>query len=213
MRRFLLISCLFLMLSACATDPYTGQSTVAKTGIGTGVGALAGAGLGALVGGQKGALIGAGIGAAGGAAVGGYMDLQARALRQELEGTGVRVVKQGNTIRLIMPGNITFDTDKAEIKPSFYPVLDSVAKVLLKYDKTQLKITGYTDNTGSLAHNKELSLRRATAVETYLRSRQIPYTRLQVSGMGPADPVASNDTPQGREQNRRVEIKIIDLVS
>ena len=107
------------MLSACASDPYTGESKVSKTAWGTGIGAAAGAGIGAIAGGKKGALVGAAIGGATGAATGGYMDLQARKLRQELEGTGVRVVKNGEQIVLVMPGNITFDTNQAIIKSTF----------------------------------------------------------------------------------------------
>ena len=194
------------MLSACATDPYTGESKVSKTAWGTGIGAVAGAGIGALVGGEKGALIGAGIGAAGGAATGGYMDIQARRLRQELVGTGVQV-----QVRLIMPSNITFATDSAVFQTSFNRVLDSVAKVIKEYNKTAVQIAGYTDNTGSLAYNNQLSLKRAQAVATYLQNRGVAANRLSVQGMGPSNPIASNATAAGREQNRRVEITLINL--
>ena len=211
MKKQIIASCLTaLLLSGCATDPYTGESKVSKTAIGSGIGALAGAGIGAIAGGGRGALIGAGIGAAGGAAVGGYMDLQARALRQELQGTGVQVQQNGDQIHLIMPGNITFDTDSAQIKPSFQPVLNSIAKVLNQYDQTSVSIVGYTDNTGTVAYNDALSLKRARAVETYLRIQKVNYERLVVSGMGPKNPIASNATPEGREQNRRVEITLIN---
>ncbi len=211
MKKFLSIVFALSFLSACATDPYTGESKVSKTAWGTGIGAAAGAGIGALVGGKKGALIGAGIGAASGAGVGGYMDLQARKLRQELEGTGVRVAKNGNNIVLIMPGNITFDTNKANIKSNFKPVLDSVAKVINEFDKTKVQITGYTDNTGTAAINNQLSADRANSVATYLRLRGVANARIYAAGLGSSNPIASNATAAGREQNRRVEISLINM--
>lgn len=209
MKKIILLAIMSLtMLSACATDPYTGEEKVSKTAWGTGIGALAGAGVGALVGGEKGALIGAGVGAVGGAAVGGYMDVQARKLRQELTGTGVQVKQADGRVYLIMPSNITFATDSAVFKPSFNKVLDSVAKVIAEYNKTSIQVTGYTDNTGSLAYNNTLSLKRADAVATYLKLRNINASRISVAGMGPNNPIASNSTEAGREQNRRVEITL-----
>lgn len=196
------------LLSACATDPYTGEEKVSKTAWGAGIGTVAGAGIGALIGGEKGALIGAGVGAASGAAVGGYMDVQARKLRQELVGTGVQVKQADGRVYLIMPSNITFATDSAVFKPSFNKVLDSVAKVIAEYNKTSIQVIGYTDNTGSLAYNNTLSLKRADAVATYLKLRNINASRISVAGMGPNNPIASNSTEVGREQNRRVEITL-----
>ncbi len=200
-------------LAACATDPYTGESKVSKTAWGTGIGTAAGAGIGALIGGKKGALIGAGIGAASGAGVGGYMDLQARRLREELVGTGVQVQKNGDQVRLIMPSNITFDTDSAVFKPVFNKILDSVAKVINEFDKTNVQIVGYTDNTGTVAYNNKLSLQRAQAVANYLRLRNVSTARMIVNGMGPNNPIASNATTAGREQNRRVEITLINMLN
>ncbi len=211
MKKILSVFMTLTFLSACAIDPYTGESKVSKTAWGTGIGAAAGAGIGALVGGEKGALIGAGVGAVSGAGVGGYMDLQARKLRQELEGTGVRVVKDGNNIVLIMPGNITFDTNKANIKSNFKPVLDSVAKVINEFDQTKVQITGYTDNTGTAAINNQLSAERANSVASYLRLRGVASARIYASGLGSSNPIASNATAAGREQNRRVEISLINM--
>ena len=199
------------LLAACATDPYTGQSKVSNTAWGTGIGAAVGAGIGALVGGEKGALIGAGVGAVGGAATGGYMDIQASKLRQELVGTGVQVQEMNGQVRLIMPSNITFATDSAVFQTSFNRVLDSVAKVLKEYDQTLVQVVGYTDNTGTLAYNNQLSLKRAQAVATYLQNRGVSAGRLSVMGMGPSNPIASNSTAAGREQNRRVEITLINM--
>ena len=211
MRKSLICSVLAVsMLSACAIDPYTGESKVSKTAWGTGIGTAAGARIGALAGGKKGALIGAGVGALAGAATGGYMDIQARKLRQELVGTGVQVKEVDGRVYLIMPGNITFDTNEAVIKPGFQPVLNSIAKVIKEYNKTMVQVYGYTDNTGSAATNNALSLRRATAVSNYLRLQGVDGNRIITDGLGSANPIASNATASGREQNRRVEIALIN---
>lgn len=198
-------------LAACATDPYTGESKVSKTAWGTGIGAAAGAGVGALIGGKKGALIGAGVGAVGGAATGGYMDIQARKLRQELVGTGVQVQVSNGQVYLIMPGNITFDSNESIVKSSFKPVLDSIAKVLVEYNKTMVNVAGYTDNTGSASLNKKLSGERADSVANYLIMKGVASTRINSAGYGSSNPIASNATVAGREQNRRVEISLISM--
>lgn len=198
------------MLTACATDPYTGESKVSKTAWGTGIGALAGAGIGALAGGEKGALIGAGVGAAAGAGTGAYMDAQARKLRQELLNTGVQVQEANGQIYLIMPGNITFDSNDANIKPAFQPVLNSIAKVINEYSKTMVQVNGYTDSTGSAATNNSLSLMRANSISNYLRLRGVNGNRIVSNGYGSSNPIASNATAVGREQNRRVEIVLIN---
>ena len=198
------------MLSACATDPDTGESKVSKTAWGTAIGTAAGAGIGALAGGEKGALIGAGVGALAGAGTGAYMDVQARKLRAELVGTGVQVQQVDGRVYLIMPGNITFDTNEAVIKQGFQPVLNSIAKVIKEYNKTMVQVYGYTDNTGSAATNNALSLRRANAVSNYLRLQGVDGNRIVTDGLGSANPIASNATAAGREQNRRVEIALIN---
>ncbi|MBP3516669.1 MAG: OmpA family protein [Alphaproteobacteria bacterium] len=211
MKKSLICSLLAVsLLSACAIDPYTGEQKVAKTAWGTGIGAAAGAGIGALAGGKKGALIGAGVGALAGAGTGAYMDVQARKLREQLVGTGVQVKELDGRIYLIMPGNITFNTNEAVIKQGFTPVLDSVALVIKEYNKTMVQVHGYTDNTGTAATNNALSLRRANAVSNYLRLRGVDGNRIITDGLGSSNPIASNATAAGREQNRRVEIVLIN---
>ena len=211
MKKSLICSLLSVsLLSACAIDPYTGEQKVAKTAWGTGIGAAAGAGIGALAGGKKGALIGAGVGALAGAGTGAYMDVQARKLREQLVGTGVQVKELDGRIYLIMPGNITFNTNEAVIKQGFTPVLDSVALVIKEYNKTMVQVHGYTDNTGTAATNNALSLRRANAVSNYLRLRGVDGNRIITDGLGSSNPIASNATAAGREQNRRVEIVLIN---
>lgn len=210
MKKLLLSFLMVTFLGACATDPYTGESKVSKTAWGTGIGTALGAGVGALVGGEKGALIGAGVGAGVGAASGGYMDIQARKLRQELQGTGVQVARDGDNIRLIMPNAITFNTNESVIKSSANRVLDSVAKVAEEYNKTSLRIIGYTDSTGNDSINIPLSQKRAAAVAQYLELRGVSASRIMAMGMGAQNPIASNATAEGREQNRRVEIYLIN---
>lgn len=210
MKKVILSLVAICLISACATDPYTGESKVSKTAWGTGIGTAVGAGLGAIIGGEKGALIGAGIGAATGAASGGYMDVQASKLRQELAGTGVQVARDGDNIRLIMPNNITFNTNESTLKISSNKVLDSVALVAKEYDKTKLQIVGYTDSTGNDKINIPLSQRRALAVANYLALRGVAAERLNAYGAGAQNPIASNATEEGKAQNRRVEIMLIN---
>jgi len=199
-------------LVGCQTiDPYTQQTKTANATSGAGIGAAAGAVLGAIVSKgnrAEGALIGAALGGAVGSGVGYYMDQQEMLLRQELEGTGVRVERIGDEIRLVMPSNITFAVDSERFDNAFYPVLDSVAKVLAKFEKTSINVDGYTDSTGSFEYNQMLSERRAAAVSNYLRQVGVDALRISTRGFGERYPLASNETEEGRAQNRRVEIWI-----
>jgi outer membrane protein OmpA-like peptidoglycan-associated protein len=214
-KKFVILALAATYLSACTTtDPYTGEQKMSNMAGGAGLGAAAGA-LGGLVigGGNKGrnALIGAGIGALAGGAIGGYMDNQEAELRQQLQGTGVSVTRQGDRIVLNMPSNITFATDQDQVIPPFYPTLDSVAIVLRKFNRTLIDINGHTDSTGTLAHNQGLSERRAASVANYLGAGGIDQRRISTLGYGPTQPIASNATPDGRAQNRRVEVFISPL--
>ncbi|MFZ5610144.1 MAG: OmpA family protein [Pseudomonadota bacterium] len=195
-------------LGACTTNPYTGERQASKTAIGAGAGAAVGGIIGAIAGKRKAALIGAGVGALAGGAVGGYMDAQEAKLKRQLANTGVSVTRDGDTIILNMPSNITFDVDKAEVKPQFYPVLNSVALVLNEYEKTYVDVMGHTDSTGSEEYNLDLSVHRANAVANYLMGQKVLGERFLVRGMGEAMPIATNDTPEGRALNRRVEITL-----
>ena len=204
-------------LSGCmTTDAYTGESKVNDTAKGAGIGAAAGAVIGLLTGGdaaahRKNALIGAGLGALAGGAVGNYMDRQEAKLRSQLAGTGVSVTRMGDNITLNMPGNITFATNSAEINANFYQVLNSVNIVLKEYQKTVVEIAGHTDSTGSAEHNQQLSERRANAVAQYLEGQGLRSDRVITVGAGETRPVASNDTPEGRQANRRVELTLTPL--
>ncbi|MCF1435943.1 OmpA family protein [Agrobacterium vitis] len=217
LKKFVLLALTATYLSACTTtDPYTGEQKMSNTA----GGAMIGAGLGALgglaVGGgghgkRNAALIGAGIGALAGGAIGSYMDNQEAELRAQLQGTGVSVTRQGDRIILNMPSNITFPTDQDQVLPPFYPTLNSVAIVLKKFNRTLVDVNGHTDSTGGLQHNQDLSQRRADSVLNYLGSQGVDPRRMSAMGFGPSQPIATNATPQGRAQNRRVEVAISPL--
>jgi outer membrane protein OmpA-like peptidoglycan-associated protein len=201
------------LVSACTTDPYTGEQKVSKTVGGAGIGALAGAALGTLAGGndRRNALIGAGIGALAGGAIGATMDQNEAELRRQLQGTGVSVTRAGDQIILNMPSDITFGTDQDAVKAGFYQTLNSVALVLKKFKQTTVDVFGHTDSTGSDQHNFDLSQRRALSVANYLSGQGVDQRRFAVTGFGETRPVASNATAEGRAQNRRVEIQLSPL--
>ncbi len=203
---------LALAVAGCTIDPYTGEKKTSNTAKGAGLGALAGAAIGAATAGKdknKAIKQGALAGAAVGAGAGYYMDTQEARLRQQLEATGVRVERIGDTIKLIMPGNITFDTSSSSLKPSFTDVLNSVVEVVKEFDKTLLQINGYTDSTGSFEYNQSLSEQRAESVARFFLNSGVAASRVRTAGMGPRDPIASNDSAAGRAQNRRVELSLI----
>ncbi|MDY6797871.1 MAG: OmpA family protein [Pseudomonadota bacterium] len=205
-----------LGLGGCMTyDPYTGEEKTSSATKGSIIGAIGGAAVGAATSSKsdrgKGALIGAASGAAVGGGIGYYMDRQEAQLRRKLEGSGVRVVRNGDQIDLVMPGNITFDVNQSTIKPSFQDTLESVAVVLKEFDKTSIRIEGHTDSTGSRDYNQLLSERRAGAVRDFLLDQGIDASRTRAVGYGPRQPIASNDTAAGREQNRRVELTLVPM--
>ncbi|MHA6289099.1 OmpA family protein [Maricaulis sp. CAU 1757] len=200
-------------MAACTTtDPYTGEVRRNNTGTGVLLGAAAGAALGYLTNtsdseeGRTNALIGAGVGALAGGAVGNYMDRQEAAMREALSDTGVGVRREGDELRMIMPGDVTFATNSSEIAPQFYGILNDVSNVLNRYPATYVDVVGHADSTGEAEYNQRLSERRASSVATYLMSQGVMRDRFYVAGMGERSPIASNDTPAGRAQNRRVEI-------
>ncbi|HUS24883.1 MAG TPA: OmpA family protein [Candidatus Binatia bacterium] len=204
------------LVAGCTTNPYTGEREAGKSAYGAAAGALAGALIGAATGGnakqhRKNALIGAGAGAIAGAGVGYYMDVQEAKLRKQLEGTGVSVTRNGENIVLNMPGNVTFKSGSPDLNPDFFRVLDSVGLVLKEYDKTLVSIAGHTDSTGSDELNQRLSLQRATSVGQYLSGRGVSSERMVINGYGKSRPVSSNDTGDGRQQNRRVELTLEPL--
>ncbi|MFP2769755.1 OmpA family lipoprotein [Oceanisphaera sp. KMM 10153] len=212
MKKICLAVAATLALSACTTNPYTGERETSKAAIGGGLGALAGAVIGGASASssdrKKGILIGAASGAALGGGVGYYMDVQEAKLRDQMRGTGVSVTRNGDNIILNMPSSITFAVDSADLSPSFYNTLSGVAMVLKEYEKTYVNVVGHTDNTGSASHNQALSERRAASVGQFLISQGAAANRFNIRGVGFNQPVASNNTADGRAQNRRVEITL-----
>lgn len=195
-------------LSGCVTNAQTGQQQISKTAL-YGLGGAVTCGIvGAISHGSKGARNSALACGAVGAGVGAYMDYQERKLRQELSGSGVQVSREGNQIKLTMPENITFETNRYDLSPKAQSSLDKAAQTLATYVDTRLTIVGHTDNTGSDAINNPLSYNRAQSVANYLYARGVAQNRMSVSGQGSRQPIASNATVEGRAQNRRVEILI-----
>ncbi|MBA2689185.1 MAG: OmpA family protein [Burkholderiales bacterium] len=194
------------LLAGCAADG-SNQRTV----IGAGTGAVLGGVLGKQVGGdRKGTAIGAVAGGVIGGLVGRQMDEQKRKLEQATQGTGIQVTKRDdNSLLMNVPNEISFDTDRADIKPAFRSTLDKVASVLNENTATNIMIVGHTDSTGTSNHNQALSFNRANSTRTYLASRSVGAGRMAVDGRGESQPIASNDTSDGKARNRRVEIAIL----
>ena len=217
--RILIAVGVVLLASGCETlDPYTGESQMSKSTKGALIGAASGAVIGLASGDdavdrRQRALIGAGVGALAGGSVGYYMDRQEAKLREELQGTGVSVTRDGDNITLNMPGNVTFATDSSDLNPAFFDVLSSVGKVVNEFDRTIVEVAGHTDSTGSESYNQSLSERRASTVSTYLRSRGVDEQRMITVGLGEAMPVADNGQAAGRQANRRVEITMVPLTA
>jgi len=201
-------------LSGCANMSETQQDT-AK---GAGIGAVAGAVLGAATGGSKGAATGAVLGGAVGAG-GGYiwskrMQEQKAAMERATAGTGVAVSQTpDNRLKLDIPSDVSFDVGRAAIKPNFAPVLNQFATSLNQNPVTTVTIIGHTDSTGSDAINNPLSVDRANAARDYLVNRGVARTRIATDGRGSREPVADNNTQQGRDKNRRVEIYVAEQVA
>ncbi len=220
-RRLIIAATAFAMLSGCAA-PGTydnqgqapaegGMSKTAKYGA---LGALAGAVAGAAINHDnrgKGALIGAAVAGAASAGYGYYVDKQEAELRRSMEGTGVEVQRQGDNLNLIMPGNITFATNSANIASNFYSPLNNLATSFKQYDQSNIEVVGHTDSTGGHQYNVNLSQQRAQSVANYLMAQGVNGARVTSRGMGPDQPVANNANEAGRSQNRRVEIKLTPI--
>lgn len=179
----------------------------------TGTGALLGAGAGALIGNAvdnstTGRIVGGAVGAIAGGTVGAMLDRQHQQLTQDLQGTGATVVNTGSQLVVTLPEAITFDTGSAIVHPDYVGEIAKVARTLNENPASTILVVGHTDNVGSAAYNQALSERRAAAVAQILTSNGVAAARVGTAGRGYSQPVASNDTPGGRAQNRRVEIII-----
>ncbi|UCD34022.1 MAG: OmpA family protein [Nitrospiraceae bacterium] len=206
---FIIIVCLTALIS-CAPETKTQKGAV----YGAAGGAAAGAIIGQIIGKDtKGTLIGAAIGAAvggaGGAAVGRMMDNQERDMREALAASEAAAVRrEGDLLAISLKGDVTFDTNSAIVKPGLYSEIDRIAEVLVKYPDTVIRVEGHTDSTGSESYNMDLSGRRAEAVKNLIVQKGVDPSRLQTMAFGESAPIATNDTPEGRARNRRVEIKV-----
>lgn len=202
-----------ITVSGCVTDPNTGERKVSRTAIGGVGGALGGLLLGGLIGGKTGRIVGAGIGGVAGAAVGYQMDKQIKELKEQTSGSGIDVTPtdNGSAILVNLPDGVTFDVGSSTLKPEFRATLDQIAQSMNQYPNSLIDVYGHTDSTGSDAFNQTLSESRARTVASYLTSRGVAAARIRSQGFGETMPIASNDTPDGRAKNRRVEIKIVPV--
>lgn len=204
-------------LFGCASN-----TTHENTKKGAGIGALVGAVSGAIIGYQndhsggalRGALIGGAAGGALGAGAGAYMDKQQTEFEQQLANERaqhqIEIERQQNEIlKLTMNSEVTFNFNSANLKPTFRPPLDKIADILNRYPKTQIVVVGHTDSVGSEQYNMDLSNRRAIAVADYLVMRGVAASRMGTEGRGESEPRATNDTAEGRELNRRVEVFVV----
>lgn len=194
-----------LALAGCANlDPNAMTPDQRRAAIGAGVGAVAGAALG---GNARSALIGAGVGALGGYVWSRQMEQNRQAMERATVGTGVAVTQTpDNQLKLDIPSDISFDTGRADIKPSLRPVLDTFARGLQGQPYTEVRIIGHTDDTGSDEFNERLSLQRAQSTRDYLTARGVDPRQVMVAGRGEREPAADNASEAGRARNRRVEI-------
>lgn len=179
----------------------------------TGTGALLGAGTGALIGNAidnstTGRIVGGAVGAIAGGTIGAALDQQHRQLTQDLEGSGATVVNTGSQLVVTLPSSITFDTGSSIVQPEYVAEIAKVARSLNENPASTVLVVGHTDNVGATDYNQALSERRAAAVAQILTSNGVAAARVGTAGRGYSQPVASNDTPGGRAQNRRVEIII-----
>lgn len=214
MRKIIVIACTTLFtLTGCADMSGTQRGTATGAGIGAGLGAILGA---STSGGGSGRTAGGAVlGAAAGAALGNIwstrMENQKRTMEQATQGSGVQVSQTAdNRLKLDIPSDISFDTNRSDIKGNFGPILDRFAATLSDHPETVITIVGHTDNTGSAAINDPLSIDRAAHTRDYLTSRGAAPERFTVEGRGDHEPIASNNDSAGRARNRRVEIYVAE---
>ena len=202
------VAVLAALATGCAEMPQM-SDTQRRTATGAGVGALGGAAVGAIAGGHagKGAVIGAGVGALGGYIWSQRMEKQKQEMQAATQGTGVTVSQTAdNQLKLDIPSDISFATGRSDIQANFRPILERFAQGLQSNPAAEVRIVGHTDTVGSDAVNNPLSLERAASTRNYLTSQGVSGARIQIEGRGSREPIASNDTADGRARNRRVEI-------
>ena len=209
----IVISSIFLfgsLISGCESVKNTN-----KTQRGVAIGAVGGAVIGGILGNNigkggnsaLGAVLGGVVGGVAGGAIGNKMDKQAREIETAVPGAQVERVGEG--IKLVLGENaVRFDTNKSTLTSAAKANLNKLVAVFDQYPDTNIQIYGYTDSTGSAEYNLKLSDQRAASVRTYLSGKGVGSSRFNTTGLGIADPIATNDSPEGRSQNRRVEFAI-----
>ncbi len=200
-----------LMLVALAAGPIAGCSSLSREQKGAIIGGATGAAVGGVIGNQtgstaRGAIIGAMVGGAAGAIIGNRMDKQAEEIAKEIPGAKVERVGEG--IQVTFESGLLYEFDSDVVRGAARENLSTLAASLDQYPGTDLLIVGHTDDVGSDSYNQDLSERRARAAANYLASQGVARTRIRTLGLGEAEPVASNATDAGRDQNRRVEVAI-----
>lgn len=203
-RRLALFIALFSMVAS-------GCKTMNRTQKGAVIGAAGGGAIGAVIGRAAGntamgAIVGAAVGGVAGAIIGRKMDKQAEEMKEVLGDAEVR--REGEGIVIVFKEKVLFGFDRSDINSSAETSLNKLANILQKYPDTNIEIIGHTDSKGTDSYNQDLSERRASSVASYLRNKEISSSRLSTKGMGESDPIATNDTDEGRMQNRRVEFVI-----
>lgn len=215
MKNFAIITLALILSMGSVFTSCESLKNTNNTQKGAGIGAVAGAVIGGVLGnnlgkggkGAMGAVLGGAIGGVAGGVIGNKMDKQARQIDEALPGAEVERVGEG--IKLVLNENaVRFDTNKSTLTTAAKANLDKLIPVFKEYADTNITIFGYTDSTGSADYNLKLSGERATSVKNYLASKGLSNARFNVTGLGIADPIASNDTPDGRSKNRRVEFAI-----
>jgi outer membrane protein OmpA-like peptidoglycan-associated protein len=207
MKRILTLFVLMVFLLAavhCASWNKTTRGAVIGGAGGAVVGGVIGRAAGSTI---LGAILGAAVGGAAGAYIGNYMDKQAAEMQRDLEGAEVQRIGEG--IKITFDSGILFDIDKSDLRPVSQTNLAELAKILNKYPDTNILIEGHTDDTGSDAHNLTLSNARAQTVALYLETLEVKSARFSTVGYGEEQPIVTNDTPEGRQKNRRVDIAVI----
>lgn len=200
-----LLLCMAVLLSGCGAS-----KTVKGAGIGVGAGGAVGAGIGALAGNTAlGAVIGAAVGGTAGALIGKKMDKQKKELEQSVPDATIETVNNGEALKVTFDSGILFATNSSTLSEASKSALRNFATSLKQNPDTDIKIIGFTDNTGKVDYNQLLSEKRARSVYDYLMQQGVSSDRMSYEGRGVHDPVASNDTPEGRALNRRVEIVIL----
>lgn len=207
MRRLLILTLITVFLIAgmnCASMSRKEKGAAIGGATGAVVGGVIGKAAGSTV---IGAILGAAVGGAAGLYIGSYMDKQAAEMERDLE--GARIERVGEGIKITFDSGILFDVDKATLKAASEENLANLAEILQKYEDTDILLEGHTDSTGTEEHNLTLSKQRAQSVSNYLAQLGVNPTRFTTMGYGESQPIATNDTAEGRQLNRRVDLAIM----